>query len=298
MSKEPRRLELSITQVVASALAAVAAAAASARLGVAGTFVGAGVVSVVATISSAVVGHSLRRTNERVRTVVKTHAELARDGQTSAERIPMLGRLRQTQPMSRLDSGEAEDRPVDAPAEDADAGTPPVPSTVADSDASDTDRTQIIPTAAGSTQPLPADRTDVAQTSPTGPDEDASLASRFATVRWKPVAAVCVLVFALAVLGITIIELVGGRSLHNLETGQSGGGTSISHVVSPGTPTRHRTPPPVPSQTPSSGPSSSPSSIPSGPLGQYPSASPSSTPSGRPSSSPSSVPSASGSPSP
>lgn len=270
MSKEPRKLELSTTQVVASALAAIAAAAASARLGVAGTFIGAGVVSVVATISSAIVGHSLRRTNDRMRTVVKTRAELARDGRGQAQRIPMLGRIQPTQPLPR-----AGDRQETGRTDAADLGVPPVDSATQGADsAADQDPTPSVPTV---------------------PTEAESVASRFASVRWKPVAAVCLLVFAFAVVGITVIELIGGRTLHDLESGKQGSGTSLSHVVSPGAPARRSTPTPTPSGH-GTGPTRSPSSRPS----ESPSSTPSSSPTSRPTQPPSSQPSqtSSGSPTP
>ncbi len=55
------RLELSLPQIVAGALAAASAAVASSWLGVAGTVFGAVVVSVVATVGTALYSHSLRR---------------------------------------------------------------------------------------------------------------------------------------------------------------------------------------------------------------------------------------------
>lgn len=73
---EPRRrLDLSVTQVVAGALAAVSAAWAASTLGVAGTVIGAAVVSVTITVLSAVYQHGARRTSERLR--ARRRAELA-----------------------------------------------------------------------------------------------------------------------------------------------------------------------------------------------------------------------------
>ncbi|MGW6746501.1 hypothetical protein ACWGDX_38185 [Streptomyces sp. NPDC055025] len=63
------RLELSVPQVAGSAVAAVAAAVLASRLGVYGTIIGAGVVSVVATCGGPVFQHMLRRTGERLREV-------------------------------------------------------------------------------------------------------------------------------------------------------------------------------------------------------------------------------------
>ncbi|MEV7682569.1 hypothetical protein AB0O64_29065 [Streptomyces sp. NPDC088341] len=63
------RLELSVAQVAGSAVAAVAAAVLASRLGVYGTIIGAGVVSVVATCGGPVFQHMLRRTGEQLREV-------------------------------------------------------------------------------------------------------------------------------------------------------------------------------------------------------------------------------------
>ena len=60
------KLGLSATQVAAGAMAAVSASVASSFLGVAGTVIGAGVMSVIATVGSAVYSQSLRRGQERI----------------------------------------------------------------------------------------------------------------------------------------------------------------------------------------------------------------------------------------
>jgi hypothetical protein len=71
------RLQLSATQLLASALAAVTATIAGSYLGVSGTVIGAAVASVVTVTGNAVYGHSIRRTRERVRTVVPLAARWA-----------------------------------------------------------------------------------------------------------------------------------------------------------------------------------------------------------------------------
>jgi hypothetical protein len=65
-----QRLQLSATQLIASALAAVTATVAGSFLGVSGTVIGAAIASVLTVTGNAVYGHSLKRTSERVRTVV------------------------------------------------------------------------------------------------------------------------------------------------------------------------------------------------------------------------------------
>ncbi|WP_254706650.1 hypothetical protein [Streptomyces lunaelactis] len=67
--EQERRLDLSVPQVAGSALAAIAAAVLASRLGVYGTIIGAGVVSVVATCGGSVFQHFFRRTGEQIREV-------------------------------------------------------------------------------------------------------------------------------------------------------------------------------------------------------------------------------------
>ncbi|MFD5102580.1 hypothetical protein, partial [Streptomyces albidochromogenes] len=74
--EEPKnpRLDLSVAQVAGSAVAAVVAAVLASRLGVYGTIIGAGVVSVVATSGGTVFQHLFRRTGEQIREVT-VHAK-------------------------------------------------------------------------------------------------------------------------------------------------------------------------------------------------------------------------------
>lgn len=71
ISSAPRRrmarFDLSATQLVATALAAITATIAASYLGVSGTVVGAALASVVSAVGNAVYGHSLRTTSKRVR---------------------------------------------------------------------------------------------------------------------------------------------------------------------------------------------------------------------------------------
>src|SRR3954454_5538195 len=64
------RLGLSLSQLVASALAAASAAFGASFLGVAGTIIGAAVASVIATVASAMYASSLARTSEVVQSTV------------------------------------------------------------------------------------------------------------------------------------------------------------------------------------------------------------------------------------
>ncbi|MEU8891876.1 hypothetical protein [Streptomyces sp. NPDC048442] len=69
-----RRIDLSVAQVAGSAVAAVVAAVLASQLGVYGTVIGAGVVSVVATSGGTIFQHFFRRTGEQLREVT-VHAK-------------------------------------------------------------------------------------------------------------------------------------------------------------------------------------------------------------------------------
>lgn len=68
-SVKRRQLDLSVPQVAGSAFAAVVAAVLASTLGVYGTIIGAGVVSVIATCGGTVFQHVFRRTGEQIREV-------------------------------------------------------------------------------------------------------------------------------------------------------------------------------------------------------------------------------------
>ena len=87
MSQTPApRLELSLPKIVAGALAAASAAVASSWLGVAGTVFGAVVVSVVATVGTALYSHSLERSRYAIQETIPVLAT-----RTRGERGPVDG---------------------------------------------------------------------------------------------------------------------------------------------------------------------------------------------------------------
>lgn len=93
-----RRIELSITQVTSSVLAAVTGAIVASSLGVAGTIIGVAVVSFATTAGTAIYRHYLGRTQERLRSAAAAmgHLATATDGQTrpghvGANTSPMTG---------------------------------------------------------------------------------------------------------------------------------------------------------------------------------------------------------------
>jgi len=82
--KKPR-LNLTTSQVAASALAACCASIVASFLGVAGTVIGAALGSVVATTGAAVYGHLFRRGGERIRQTLLVNGQQVEPGDDPAE---------------------------------------------------------------------------------------------------------------------------------------------------------------------------------------------------------------------
>ncbi|MEU6881653.1 hypothetical protein [Streptomyces sp. NPDC046712] len=80
--EKKRRLDLSVAQVSGSAVAAVVAAKLASTLGVYGTILGAGVISVIATCGGSVFQHLFKRTGEQIREVA-VHAEPSKSANAS-----------------------------------------------------------------------------------------------------------------------------------------------------------------------------------------------------------------------
>lgn len=79
-TQEKPRTEVTLTRLVATALAAITAAFLGSRLGMAGTVIGAGVASIVSTVAGALYQHSLDRTSNRLRSrVTQSHERIETD---------------------------------------------------------------------------------------------------------------------------------------------------------------------------------------------------------------------------
>ncbi|EDY42121.1 hypothetical protein [Streptomyces sp. SPB074] len=157
--KPAKRFDLSVPQVAGSALASVAAAIAASQLGVYGTVIGAGVMSVVATTGGSVFQHLFRRTGEQLRDaagqVVPRHG-VPHDG--SGDPVPPTFLAHPERHLPDVPAPRAEAATVQPPADadhtrllpraDADRTTPP---------AADADPTTVLPAAhADWTAVLPA----------------------------------------------------------------------------------------------------------------------------------------------
>ncbi|MFE6774629.1 hypothetical protein [Streptomyces sp. NPDC057702] len=151
------RLELSVAQVAGSALAAVAAAVLASRLGVYGTIIGAGVVSVVATAGGSVFQHFFHRTGEQLREVTVHHRPRARqvphigDGAPGTPRapappVPHAPAARRRPTVGGADAHRAAGRATrPARAEVSGADAPRAPAVTSRRPATDLDRTRPLP---------------------------------------------------------------------------------------------------------------------------------------------------------
>ncbi|MFF5444265.1 hypothetical protein [Streptomyces sp. NPDC012888] len=88
--RDAGKLDLSVAQVAGSSLATVAAALLASKLGVYGTILGAGVVSVVATAGGPVIQHLFRRTGDKVRETARPRARRVPAGPEPADRTMTL----------------------------------------------------------------------------------------------------------------------------------------------------------------------------------------------------------------
>ncbi|MFU0441612.1 hypothetical protein ACLZH7_24535 [Streptomyces sp. BG2AG] len=249
-----RRIDLSLPQVAGSAVAAVAAAVAASQLGVYGTIAGAGVMSVVATCGGSVFQHFFRRTGEQIRevTVQVTHPEGRQVTVRTKETTPAGRRSAERRPEPGPRPGPAEDATTVLPTVDPGAvpeveahGAPDPERTQLLRPVADPDRTQMlgaVPAADDRTRMLrpvaDPDRTQMlpqAAVRSTGtaeaPADGAFTEGTTHGTRlrgWKRPALAAAAVFAVAMGGITVFEMISGNDL------SGGKGTTLGSVVRSG----------------------------------------------------------------
>ncbi|WP_406455683.1 hypothetical protein OG782_28435 [Streptomyces sp. NBC_00876] len=237
-----RRIDLSLPQVAGSAVAAVAAAVAASQLGVYGTILGAGVMSIVATCGGSVFQHFFRRTGEQIREVTVQAKQPGREVtvQTRETRegwdTDVMWGTTGTRVAVREAAGSADaaalPRAVDATtvlrqagpaaaaqgADDTTVLRPVDATTVLRKVTADPGRTQLIASLDGT-------RRNAA--GPEAGDDAFSQATVHGTrIRgWKRSALGAAVVFVVSMAGITTFELVSGNDL------SGGGGTTVGSVV-------------------------------------------------------------------
>ncbi|MFJ5679188.1 hypothetical protein [Streptomyces sp. NPDC093097] len=249
-----KRFDLSLAQVAGSALAAAVAAFLAGQLGVYGTIIGAGVVSVVATTGGSIFQHLFRRTGEQIKEAAVTTRP--RPHRVSVNRSPSTPR-----PRSAPDASGPAGPTMVLPAFDKEGteGDDAVTSAVVREQDPATARTQLMPRAqqqpsgqdpeatqlmtgpvdrtmalgraalqgADATVALPqADTTGSPESGITPPDNEETTATYGTRLRgWRRPALGAFAVFVLAMGAVTATELLTG------ETASGGTGTTLGNLT-------------------------------------------------------------------
>jgi hypothetical protein len=187
------RLEVTGTQVCASALASVSGATVASLFGVAGTVIGAGTMSVVATVGGAVYSFWLRRTHARLQ-----------EAPITTRVVDLMSSAVGDRTTSEVEGAGEVPTEVDATA-------------VADATDVETDGT--------------AEAEATQQESDQGEDRRADSPWGWVSQRRWGVAAGVAVVFAVSLGFVTLVELVGQRPLSSIAGGESSDGTSIGTLV-------------------------------------------------------------------
>jgi hypothetical protein len=218
---EPKRLfDLSATQLVGGALAAMTSAVIGARLGVAGTILGAAIGSIVAGIAGSLYTASLKHTRDKL-----TSALVGRVGDTQVSMAPVSER---TVEIARVPDDTVRDRAWSWEAPES-------------------------PASAAAMAPASAEPVAVAA-------EVEVTGARRPRLPWKPILVSTAAVFLLAIAGLTGFELVSGQAIsggQGTTITQVGEGRSGSSDEGPST-VPSSSPSAVTSTEPSAGPSATP----------------------------------------
>ncbi|MFH8684311.1 hypothetical protein [Streptomyces lydicus] len=254
--KKEKRIDLSVAQVAGSALAAAVAAYLAGQLGVYGTIIGAGLVSVVATTGGSIFQHLFRRTGEQIKEVSVTTRPKPRRSSSRSRSTTPPNQAAPTMVLPTFDKQGAEDRvtavAARTPGTDA-ARTQLIPRAEQarrrdPAGAHPADRTQLVPRLDAQTMALgraadhradaPAPRPEAEATTVlpvTGRPEELSATKYGTRLRgWKRPALGAFAVFALAMGGVTATELMTGQ------TPSGAKGTTLGNLTQTGGVSRHR----------------------------------------------------------
>jgi hypothetical protein len=220
-------VKFSVRQILASAAGAVLAAIIASSFGVKGTIIGVAIGSTVATIGTALVAQSIERGHEAVKQVVvrapDTSTLLRKLGGTGAS-----GDAASTQQQSGAPTGAV------AAASRAGDDTVEMASTAASLDEGETLEVSAV-TDAPPTEVLEA------STTPVRPGDQPTGALRTRRFSWSAIAGTAAVVFVVALMFVTAVELIAGKPLASL-FGDTGGGTTVKNIFVPS---------PAPTTTPS-----------------------------------------------
>ncbi len=208
-------MKFSFRQILASVGGAVIAAIIASTFGVKGTIIGVAIGSAAATIGTALVAQSIERGQQAVKQVVVR----APDSSSLLRKLGATGLSG-----GAASSVDASSAPTEAMATGGAAETVEMESnTVSD----ETGRLEISAVAdAPATERLQATTTPM---QPAVPGAGTGARRQFS---WSAIAGTAAIVFVLALMLITAIELISGKPLASI-FGNAGSGTSVGNVVTP-----------------------------------------------------------------
>ena len=235
---------ISVTQVVASALAAVSSTVLLSYLGVAGTIIGAGIASVLTIVGNNIYTRSILKTRRQMKAALQAGVVLPVGKNGRKVLLPTLAG-------SHGQGAGGSDGSAGGPGEGTDAtgsdtvALPAVGGTGRGTDTAvlgpdDLEGTHLddLRTAAGA-QAVdgPDGATDLSEDGDAsadeaagdGTDDDAAGSGRPSR---RTLILSTVAVFVVLLVGVTLVEVIAGRPLSEILRGEEGSGTTISHVVS------------------------------------------------------------------
>jgi hypothetical protein len=233
-------VKFSFRQILASAAGAVIAALIASSFGVTGTIVGVAIGSMAATMGTALVSQSIERGHKAVKQVVVR----VPDGPTSTLLRRMGGTGAAGGSTSTVDGAPQEAAPTEV------VGAVGGDTTEIESAAAPVGATQGLEISAAADAP-PSEHLQ-ARTVPKrvvrgGRDRDGGDRFRFT---WKAMATTAGIVFAVALVFITVVELIADKPLASI-FGSTGNGPSLGNIFTPSSPTTTTTPTTVPTTSPS-----------------------------------------------
>jgi hypothetical protein len=211
-------VKFSIRQILASAAGAVLAALIASSFGVKGTIIGVAIGSTVATIATALVAQSIERGHEAVKQVV------VRAPESSSLLRKLGGTVVGGAAASSLEQSGAPTEAAAATSGSADQ-TAEMTSSPAAIHGAETLEVSAV-TDAPPTEML------VASTSSVRPGDRPTGALRTRRFSWSAIAGTAAVVFVVALMFVTAVELIAGKPLASL-FGDTGGGTTVKNIFVP-----------------------------------------------------------------
>jgi hypothetical protein len=207
-------VKFSLRQILASAAGAVLAALIASAFGVKGTIIGVAIGSAAATTGTALVAQSIDRGHKAVKQV--------------AVRVPETSVLRKLGATGASGGSDASVDAAPAPTEvqaGTSAGSGDTPEMQAP--AAPLEETRQLEVSAVAEAPATAHLRGVTEPAPPG-----SISPPSRRFTWKAIAGTAAVVFVLALLFITAVELIAGKPLSSI-FGHAGTGTSVNNIFGP-----------------------------------------------------------------